>query len=119
MVSVRWPRHADRPSALRSGSGPLGRSATRVQRDRASARHATDGCAAHTADMLKTALRFLLLRFLPRRLFPILTVFDAIRFIRRLRRGRPQPVAPRRIVTSARPAPAVPPAPPTRGAPHP
>lgn len=48
--------------------------------------------------MLKTAFRFLLLRVLPRRLVPILTAIEVIRFVRRLR--RPKPVAPRRVVTS-------------------
>lgn len=48
--------------------------------------------------MLKTAFRFLLLRVLPRRLVPILTAIEVIRFVRRLR--RPKPVPPRRVITS-------------------
>jgi hypothetical protein len=34
-------------------------------------------------------LRFLLLRFLPRRLLPLLVVWEVIQLIRRLRGGRP------------------------------
>lgn len=59
---------------------------------------AADGPRAHTVTMLKTALRFLLLRVLPRRLVPILTAIELFRFVRRLR--RPKPVPPRRITTS-------------------
>lgn len=44
-------------------------------------------------------LRFLLLRFLPRRVLPILTAIEIYRLIQRLRRRGPEPVAPRRIVT--------------------
>ena len=55
--------------------------------------------------MLKTALRFFLLRFLPRRLFPLLTALEVIRLIRRLRRKGPEPVKPRRVVTSRGPNP--------------
>jgi hypothetical protein len=45
--------------------------------------------------MLGMLGRLFLLRFLPRRLIPILTVIEAIRFVRALRRPRPvQPVAP-------------------------
>lgn len=54
---------------------------------------------AHTAWMLKTALRFFLLRFLPRRLVPILTVIELVRLVRRLRGRGPVPVAPRRMRT--------------------
>jgi hypothetical protein len=50
--------------------------------------------------MLGSALRFFLLRFLPRRLVPILTAIEVVRLIRRLRRGSPEPVPPRRLVTS-------------------
>ena len=50
--------------------------------------------------MLKTGLRFFLLRFLPRRLIPILTAVEIVRLIQRLRRGSPEPVRPRRLVTS-------------------
>jgi hypothetical protein len=42
---------------------------------------------------------FLLLRFLPRRVLPILTAIEIYRLIQRLRRRGPEPVAPRRIVT--------------------
>jgi hypothetical protein len=57
--------------------------------------------------MLKQALRFALLRFLPRRVVPILAAIEVVQLIRRLRRRTPEPVAPRRIVTvegSDRPA---------------
>ena len=37
--------------------------------------------------MLKTAARFLLLRFLPRRIVPIVTVVEAVLFVRSIRRG--------------------------------
>jgi hypothetical protein len=50
--------------------------------------------------MLTTALRFFLLRFLPRRLLPILTAIEVFRLVQRLRRRGPAPVAPRRIVTA-------------------
>ena len=49
--------------------------------------------------MLKTALRFFLLRFLPRRLVPLLTVIELVRLVRRLRGRGPVPVAPRRLRT--------------------
>jgi hypothetical protein len=49
---------------------------------------------------MRTALRFFLLKFLPRRLVPILAAFEIIQLIRRVRRGAPEPVQPRRIVTS-------------------
>ena len=49
--------------------------------------------------MLKQALRFALLRFLPRRLVPILAAVEVIRLVQRLRRRGPEPVAPRRLVT--------------------
>ena len=49
--------------------------------------------------MLKQALRFALLRFLPRRLVPILAVVEVVQLVRRLRRRTPEPVAPRRLVT--------------------
>jgi hypothetical protein len=48
--------------------------------------------------MLKQGLRLLLLRFLPRRLLPILTVIEIARLIRNRRRV-PKPVPPRRLVT--------------------
>jgi hypothetical protein len=53
--------------------------------------------------MLTTGLRFLLLRFLPRRLLPILTAIEVFRLIQRLRRRGPDPVAPRRLVTAEGP----------------
>ena len=49
--------------------------------------------------MLSQGLRFLLLRFLPRRVLPILTAIEIFRLVQRLRRRGPEPVAPRRIVT--------------------
>ena len=49
--------------------------------------------------MLSQGLRFLLLRFLPRRILPILTAIEIFRLVQRLRRRGPEPVAPRRIVT--------------------
>ncbi len=54
--------------------------------------------------MLTTGLRFFLLRFLPRRLLPILTAIEVFRLIQRLRRRSPTPVAPRRLVTAKGPA---------------
>ena len=53
--------------------------------------------------MLKQAMRFLLLRFLPRRLVPILAAIEVVRLVQRLRRPGPEPVAPRRLVTVERP----------------
>jgi hypothetical protein len=50
--------------------------------------------------MIKSALRFFLLRFLPRRLVPILTAIEVVRLIRRMRGKGPEPVSPRRLVTS-------------------
>ena len=49
--------------------------------------------------MLSKALRLILLRFLPRRVLPILTAIEIFRLIQRLRRRTPAPVAPRRMVT--------------------
>ena len=49
--------------------------------------------------MLSQSLRFMLLRYLPRRIVPLLTAYEIFRLVQRLRRSRPQPVAPRRIVT--------------------
>jgi hypothetical protein len=49
--------------------------------------------------MLKQGLRFFLLRFLPRRLVPILTAIEIVRLVRGARRRGPDPVAPRRLVT--------------------
>ena len=60
----------------------------------------TEQGATDTRSMLRTALRFFLLRFLPRRLIPILTAVEIVRLIQRVRRGAPDPVRPRRLVTS-------------------
>jgi hypothetical protein len=49
--------------------------------------------------MLSQGLRFLLLRFLPRRVLPILTAIEIFRLVQRLRRRGPDAAAPRRIVT--------------------
>lgn len=49
--------------------------------------------------MLSKALGLILLRFLPRRVLPILTAIEIFRLIQRLRRRTPEPVAPRRMVT--------------------
>ena len=49
--------------------------------------------------MLSKALRLILLRFLPRRVVPILAAIEIFRLIQRLRRRGPDPVAPRRLVT--------------------
>ena len=54
---------------------------------------------AQTLRMLKTALRFFLLRFLPRRLVPLLTVIELVRLVHRLRGRGPTPVAPSRLRT--------------------
>lgn len=54
--------------------------------------------------MLSQGLRFLLLRFLPRRVLPILTAIEIFRMVQRLRRRGPEPVAPRRLVTVDEPA---------------
>jgi hypothetical protein len=53
--------------------------------------------------MLSTALRFIFLRFLPRRLVPILTAIEVVRLVQRWRRPKPVPAGPRRVVTSDRP----------------
>ena len=58
-----------------------------------------------TLPMLKNAARFFFLRFLPRRLVPLLAAVEVIRLVQRLRRRQPEPVAPRRIVTSEGPPP--------------
>lgn len=61
--------------------------------------------------MIRWLARFLLLRVLPRRLLPILTVIEVIRFVRRLRGERPVKVnSPLR----SRTAPPPPPVDPTR-----
>ena len=57
------------------------------------------GPRADTGSMLNQGLRFLLLRFLPRRVLPILTAIEIYRLVQRLRRRGPEPVTPRRIVT--------------------
>ena len=53
--------------------------------------------------MLSKALRLILLRFLPRRVVPILAAIEIFRLIQRLRRRGPDPVAPRRLVTADEP----------------
>jgi hypothetical protein len=53
-----------------------------------------------TGPMLKNALRLILLRFLPRRLVPILTAIEVVRLVRRIRGQGPEPVAPRTMVPS-------------------
>jgi hypothetical protein len=58
-----------------------------------------EGPVAILVPMLMQGLRFFLLRFLPRRLVPILTAIEVVRLIQRLRRRGPGPVAPRRLVT--------------------
>jgi hypothetical protein len=63
--------------------------------------------AAHTPAMRKNLLRFVLLKLLPGRLIPFLTVFEVLMLIRRLRAKPPAPVAPRRVVTSTPPRPKV------------
>ena len=54
--------------------------------------------------MIKNAFRLFLLRFLPRRLVPLLAVIQVIQLVRRMRRRGPDPVAPRRLVTADAPA---------------
>jgi hypothetical protein len=44
---------------------------------------------AASAVILWAMLRFLLLRYLPRRLVPLLVLWEAIQLVRRLRGGRP------------------------------
>ena len=55
--------------------------------------------------MLSQGLRLMFLRYLPRRMVPLLTAYEIFRLVQRLRRTRPQPVAPRKIVTVDEPAP--------------
>jgi hypothetical protein len=69
--------------------------------------------------MLKTAARFLLLRVLPRRILPVVTVIEAILFVRSIRkrsRVRVNPptasrTAPPVRPVTARPVPLAPPEP--------
>jgi hypothetical protein len=49
--------------------------------------------------MLSQGLRLMFLRYLPRRLVPLLTAYEIFRLVQRMRRRGPQPVPPRRIVT--------------------
>jgi hypothetical protein len=54
--------------------------------------------------MLKTAARFLLLRFLPRRIVPIVTVVEALLFVRSIRnrsRVKVNPPSKSRTATTA------------------
>jgi hypothetical protein len=55
--------------------------------------------------MLKTAARFLVLRVLPRRLLPIVTVVEAVLFVRSIRRRSRVRVNPPTASRSAPPAP--------------
>jgi hypothetical protein len=48
----------------------------------------THGAFAATA-MLRDMLRLLLFRFLPRRLLPLIALWEVVQLIRRLRAGRP------------------------------
>jgi hypothetical protein len=59
----------------------------------------SQGPVAILEPMLKQVLRFALLRFLPRRVVPILAAIEVFQLVRRLRRRGPEPVAPRRMVT--------------------
>ena len=82
--------------------------ATRGYRKRAATvaghpRPAAEGPVVILEPMLKQGLRLLLFRFLPRRLVPLLAAVEVVRLIQRLRRGRPEPDAPRRLVTADRP----------------
>jgi hypothetical protein len=56
--------------------------------------------------MLKTAARFLLLRFLPRRIVPIVTVVEALLFVRSIRNRSRVKVNPPSKSRTAPPAPA-------------
>ena len=53
--------------------------------------------------MLMQILRLLMLRVLPRRLIPILTVLELVLLARRLRRRGRKPMAPQKLVTVERP----------------
>jgi hypothetical protein len=68
--------------------------------------------------MLKTAARFLLLRFLPRRIVPIVTVVEALLFVRSIRKRSKVKVNPPMQSRTATPEPLSPdplaPANPTR-----
>jgi hypothetical protein len=55
--------------------------------------------------MLKTAARFLLLRFLPRRIVPIVTVVEALLFVRSIRNRAKVKVNPPSRSRTAPPAP--------------
>ena len=55
--------------------------------------------------MLKTALRFLLLRVLPRRILPIVTVVEAVLFVRSIRNRSKTRVNPPSASRTAPPAP--------------
>jgi hypothetical protein len=59
----------------------------------------SDGSLPILRIMLMQTLRLLMLRVLPRRLVPFLTVIELILLVRRMRRRAPQPAAPRRLVT--------------------
>jgi hypothetical protein len=53
--------------------------------------------------MLMQILRLLMLRVLPRRLIPIVTVVELVFLVRRMRRRGRQNVAPQKLVTVERP----------------
>ena len=55
--------------------------------------------------MLKTAARFLLLRVLPRRILPIVTVVEAVLFVRSIRNRSKTRVNPPSTSRTAPPAP--------------
>lgn len=55
--------------------------------------------------MIKNAMRFALLRFLPRRLLPLLGLIEVVRVVRRVRGKPPEAVSPRRTVISGNPDP--------------
>jgi hypothetical protein len=63
----------------------------------------------HNAVVIRTATRFLLLRFLPRRILPIVTVAEAILLIRQVRRRKKvavnEPSESRTAPPNPRPAP--------------
>jgi hypothetical protein len=50
--------------------------------------------------MLNAMLRWIVLRFLPRRLFPVLMAYEGYRLLRRVRSTRPQGAGPERPVAA-------------------
>jgi len=73
--------------------------ASALQRFAATPNEGAEPRGSDTGTMLSNALRLILLRFLPRRVLPILTAIEIFRLIQRLRRRGPEPVSPRRLVT--------------------